>query len=68
MSDSDKPAALSPGYAVGILLSVPAGLILAMRYSGELGRTSFILVAMAPALLVCLAAYLEPRLRHRRRR
>lgn len=65
MTDRSKPAALSPGYAIGILLSVPAGLLLAMRFSDAWPIPKFLAVAMVPAVIVCLAAWIETRRRNR---
>lgn len=65
MTDRSNRSSLSPGYAIGILLSVPAGLLLAMRFGEGLSTGSFIAVAMIPAVIVCLAAWIETRRRNR---
>lgn len=50
---------LSPAYTLAIFLSLPAGLLLAIRYHAGLSPLAVVLLSMSPAVVVCLIAYLH---------
>lgn len=62
-SSSKPPTNLSSGYTLAIFLSIPAGLIIGFRWFSHWPTPGFIAISCAPAVLICLAAYLDTRRR-----
>lgn len=60
-----RSSRLSPAYSLAIFLSVPAGLLLALRYHSAFPTAATMAIAIGPAVVICLVAYLHTRLRSR---
>lgn len=50
---------MKPSYQIALLLSVPAGLMIIWRFGGLEADIKMFGLAMAPAIIVCLAAWLD---------